>query len=94
MMREWPLAMREAQQATGLPVLDIAELSDVDLICELLDIPIPAEASRHVPEDLVPAQLLGGVQSDGVWPMAADAPPSPSPSSAPVVVAPAPSEVR
>jgi hypothetical protein len=90
-----PLAMREAQQATGLPVLDVPELSDVDLIRELLDIPSSVAASRQGPDELVPAQLLGATRSEAsVWSIAADPAPQSSALATPVVAAPAPSEVR
>lgn len=44
-----PLARREAEQATGLPVLDIVQLSDPAIVCPLLGIPYDASAGSAAP---------------------------------------------
>jgi len=76
-----PLAMREAQHATGLPVLGTAELSDLDLVRELLDIPVLLETLREDPDDLALTQEVEETAANGIArPVAVDLLPRPSPA--------------
>ncbi|HSE69677.1 MAG TPA: hypothetical protein VLA97_02885, partial [Nocardioidaceae bacterium] len=67
-----PLSMREAEKATGLPVLGAAELSDPQLVSELLGIPEVHGADTP----FVPAQVPWPVDIPGLAePEAAEAEP-------------------
>jgi len=60
-----PLAMREAQQATGLPVLGIPELSDLGTACALLKLDGPCLDQPFVGATAAwPVPLLGTELSD------------------------------
>jgi len=59
-----PLAMQEAAAATGLPVLTIAQLTDVSTVCELIGLD-PATFDTQV-LDPVPPWPLSDLDWDGV----------------------------
>ena len=66
MLTRSPLAVREARVATGLPVLGADELSDPDLVSELLGIPRPpSQLTPSVPEQTPWPVDLPGLDSTG-----------------------------
>lgn len=59
-----PLARREAEQATGLPVLDIAQLADPSIVCPLLAIPYTQAATATGQGGSLEASDIGATQVD------------------------------
>jgi hypothetical protein len=89
-----PLAMREAANATGLPVLGTAELSDLDVVTELLGLPatIPP-LPEALGDQALALALLEPTTLGMTGPAAADLVPGPRPrveSEAPAAVWPQP----